>query len=80
MCRKVMLAKNHDYGESWRFMRPTSITDLIWAKVNRIRTLEELIMRGEKGRVDESITDNYMDILNYCVFALIKIKEGDYGR
>ncbi len=74
-CKKLMLAKNYDYGESWREMRLTSITDQILVKVKRIKRLEELEMKGKSSRVSEGTTSEYRDILNYCVFSLIKIHE-----
>jgi hypothetical protein len=74
-CKKLMEAKNHDYGESWREMRLPSITDQILIKVRRIRRLEELQQKGGKPMVSEGIVSEYRDILNYCIFALIKIAE-----
>lgn len=74
-CKELMLAKNHDYGESWREMRLTSITDQILIKVRRIKRLEDLQMKGQSPMISEGIEAEYRDILNYCVFALIKIKE-----
>jgi len=74
-CKSLMLSKNHDYGESWREMRITSITDQILIKVRRIRRLEDLKMSGEKPKVSEGIESEYRDILNYCVFAMIKLNE-----
>ncbi len=68
-----MVAKNADYGDSWREMRLTSITDQILVKTIRIRTLEE---SGDAPKVSEGIESEYRDILNYCVFALIQMQEG----
>jgi len=78
-CKRLMAAKNHDYGESWREMRLPSITDQILIKVRRIRRLEELQAKGEKPKVSEGIEAEYRDILNYCIFALIKIREEQKG-
>lgn len=68
---KLMVAKNTDYGDSWRLMRLPSITDQILSKVCRIRSMEE---SGEAPMVSEGIASEYRDIINYCVFALIKMK------
>lgn len=70
--KKLFLAKNHDYGEAWRDMRISSYTDLILSKLHRIKQIEE-----NKGQtiISEGIDANYMDIVNYAVFALIKIDE-----
>ena len=68
----LMLLKNHDYGEAWREMRITSITDLIYQKVLRTKQIED-----NKGKTlaSEGIDANYYDMLNYAVFCLIKINE-----
>ena len=70
--KKLFLAKNHDYGEAWRDMRISSYTDLILSKLHRIKQIEE-----NKGQtiISEGIDANYMDIVNYAVFALIKLNE-----
>ena len=73
--RALMMAKNHDYAESWREMRLTSITDQLLTKVRRIKRLEDLQLRGEAPQVSEGIESEYRDILNYCVFALIRMSE-----
>jgi len=73
--RALMLRKNHDYGESWRHMRSSSITDQILVKVLRIRTLEELGARGEQAQVAEGIESEYIDILNYAVFGVLRRTE-----
>ncbi|HOB92312.1 MAG: DUF1599 domain-containing protein [Bacillota bacterium] len=70
--RRLMLAKNHDYGEAWREMRLSSITDQIITKSYRITTI--LKNRG-KTSVSEGIASELRDIANYCAFALIKISE-----
>lgn len=67
----LMLAKNHDYDEAWRMMRPTSYTDLILMKLYRTKQIESL--SGET-LVSEGIDANYMDMINYAVFGLIKIE------
>lgn len=70
--RDLMLAKNHDYGEAWRDMRVTSFSDLILTKILRIKQIE-----GNDGKtlISEGVDANYQDIINYSVFALIKMKE-----
>lgn len=70
--KELMIAKNHDYGEAWRQMRLSSITDLILVKLLRIRQIED-----NKGKtiVSEGLDANYKDIINYALFALIKLEE-----
>ncbi len=70
--RQLLAAKNHDYGEAWREMRISSITDLMLAKLLRIKQIED--NRGET-RVSEGIVANYRDIINYAIFSLIKLEE-----
>ncbi|WP_235296020.1 DUF1599 domain-containing protein [Portibacter marinus] len=70
--RDLMIAKNHDYGEAWRQMRLSSITDLILVKLLRIRQIED---NDGKTIVSEGLDANYQDIINYALFALIKLKE-----
>jgi hypothetical protein len=66
--RDLLLAKNHDYGEAWRQMRVSSITDLILMKLHRVKQLENI---GGAALVSESVEGSYRDMLNYAVFALI---------
>ena len=73
--RGIMISKNHDYGDSWREMRIPSITDQILVKIRRIQQLEGLAAKGEKSKVAEGRLSEYRDILNYCVFAIIKLRE-----
>lgn len=70
----LMLCKNHDYGEAWRDMRVSSLTDLILQKILRVKQIED-----NKGLtiVSEGITANYQDMINYAVFALILIHQED---
>jgi hypothetical protein len=63
--------KNHDYGEAWRDMRMSSITDLILMKVFRVKQIED---NEGKTSISEGVDANYMDMINYSVFALIKCK------
>ncbi|MBR1713273.1 MAG: DUF1599 domain-containing protein [Alloprevotella sp.] len=67
---ELMLRKNHDYDEAWRLMRVSSYTDLILMKIFRTKQIENL---GGETLVSEGISANYMDMLNYSVFALIKL-------
>ena len=68
--KRLMENKNHDYGEAWRDMRVSSMTDLILMKLLRIKQIE-----NNKGEtlISEGIAANYYDIINYAVFALIKM-------
>lgn len=68
--RDLMFAKNHDYGEAWRDMRISSLTDLILMKLLRVKQIED--NKGETV-VSEGVKANYQDMLNYSVFALIKL-------
>jgi hypothetical protein len=67
-----MLRKNHDYDEAWRSMRVSSYTDFILTKIQRIKEIEDL--QGQT-LVSEGIDANYMDIINYAVFGVIKLTE-----
>ena len=69
---ELMKRKNHDYDEAWRGMRVSSYTDLILTKIERIKEIENL---SGKTLVSEGIDANYMDIINYAVFGLIKLGE-----
>ena len=70
IAKKLMMDKNHDYGEAWRDMRVSSLTDLILQKLLRVKQIED-----NKGNtlISEGIDANYLDMLNYAVFALIKL-------
>ena len=68
--RDLMLNKNHDYGEAWRNMRISSLTDIILMKLLRIKQIEN---NEGKTLVSEGLDANYYDIINYSVFALIKL-------
>lgn len=71
---ELMLTKNHDYDEAWRSMRITSYTDLILMKIYRTKQIEAL---SGNTLVSEGIDANYMDMINYSVFALIKLEFGE---
>ncbi len=70
LTKTLMENKNHDYGEAWREMRVSSLTDLILQKLLRVKQIED-----NKGKtlVSEGIDANYQDIINYAVFALIHL-------
>jgi hypothetical protein len=68
---RLLQDKNHDYGEAWRLMRVSSMTDLILQKLLRIKQIED---NDGKTTVSEGLEANYRDIINYAVFALIKMK------
>lgn len=70
--KALMLKKNHDYGEVWREMRVSSITDLILQKLIRIKKIED---NDGKTIISEGLDANYQDIINYAIFALIKLGE-----
>jgi hypothetical protein len=69
--RALMLAKNHDYGEAWRDMRVSSLTDLILMKILRVKQIEDNM---GQTLASEGVKANYQDMLNYSVFALIKLR------
>lgn len=69
---QLMVRKNHDYDEAWRGMRVSSYTDLILMKIHRTKQIEDI---GGETLVSEGIDANYMDMINYAVFALIKLAE-----
>ena len=71
--KELMERKNHDYGEAWRDMRISSITDLIYQKVLRTKQIED---NQGKTLVSEGLDANYFDMLNYAVFCLIKMEVG----
>lgn len=70
--RALLEDKNHDYGEAWRDMRVSSITDIILMKLLRVKQIED---NQGKTLVSEGIDANYMDMINYAVFALILLNE-----
>jgi hypothetical protein len=71
---ELMKAKNHDYDEAWRGMRISSYTDLILMKIHRTKQIETL---AGNTLVSEGIDANYMDMINYAVFGLIKLEFGE---
>ena len=68
--KELMFAKNHDYGEAWRDMRVSSLTDLILMKILRVKQIED---NQGQTLASEGVDANYQDMLNYSVFALIKL-------
>lgn len=69
--KQLMMDKNHDYGEAWRDMRVTSLTDLIIQKLLRVKQIED---NQGKTLVSEGIDANYQDMINYAVFAMIHLE------
>lgn len=75
VAKETMLNKNHDYGEAWREMSQESFVDLILMKLLRIR---QILNNDGRTLISEGIDANYIDIINYAVFALILIDEGKH--
>lgn len=72
LCRDLFSKKLKDYGAAWRILRPTSLTDQIFIKANRIRTLE---LKGE-SMIDEGIASELIGIVNYGIIGLIQVRKG----
>lgn len=72
LTKKLMEDKNHDYGEAWREMRVPSLTDLILMKIFRVKQIED---NAGKTLISEGVEANYMDMINYALFALIRLTE-----
>jgi hypothetical protein len=70
--KQLMEDKNHDYGEAWRDMRISSLTDLILMKIFRVKQIED---NEGKTIISEGVDANYMDMINYAVFAMIRLSE-----
>ena len=75
MCKEVFMNKMKDYGSSWRILRTSSLTDQIYIKANRIRSIEE---KGVQ-KIDEGIRMEFIGIVNYSVIALIQMELGEYN-
>lgn len=73
MCRDIFEKKMRDYGTSWRIMRPMSLTDQIYIKACRIRSIED---NGGEKAVNEGIEPEFIGIVNYCAMALIQVEFG----
>lgn len=71
VCRELFSKKTNDYGTAWRILRPSSLTDQLFIKAQRIRTIQET---GE-NKVGERIEDEFVAIVNYCLMAIIQLKE-----
>jgi hypothetical protein len=72
--KDLMANKNHDYGEAWREMRVSSLTDLILMKLLRVKSIED---NEGKTIVSEGLDANYLDMINYSIFAMIRMGEAD---
>ena len=72
LCREVFLKKMKDYGTAWRILRPSSMTDQIFIKAQRIRTIEETGM----AKIEEDARSEFIGIINYCALALIQLELG----
>ena len=72
--KNLMMNKNHDYGEAWREMRVSSLTDLILQKLLRVKQIED---NKGKTSVSEGVDANYQDMINYAVFAMIHLGEAE---
>ncbi len=72
--RRLMIAKNHDYDEAWRGMRVLSYVDLILMKIERTKEIED---HQGKTIISEGIDANYLDMINYAVFGIIKLSENE---
>lgn len=70
VCKNLFIQKTKDYGTAWRILRPSSITDQIFIKAQRIRTLED----KKVSKVDEGIIPEYIGIINYCVMAIMQME------
>jgi hypothetical protein len=71
---ELLQDKNHDYDEAWRDMRISSITDIILMKLLRVKQIED---NQGKTQVSEGVKANYQDIINYAIFCLIKLNQGE---
>jgi len=69
-CKALFARKTHDYGTAWRVLRISSITDQIYIKAQRIRSIQE---KGVQ-KVDDPVKDEFVGIINYCIIALIQLK------
>lgn len=75
--KALMQRKNHDYGEAWRDMRVSSLTDMILVKILRIKEMED---NQGQSELSEGIDANLYDMINYAIFALIKLSGSDHSR
>ena len=75
-CKDIFKKKTTDYGTAWRILRTSSLTDQIFIKANRIRTIQETGL----SKIDEGVEDEFIGIVNYCVMALIQLQLKDDER
>ncbi|MCW5910408.1 MAG: DUF1599 domain-containing protein [Cyclobacteriaceae bacterium] len=75
-CKELFARKTHDYGTAWRVLRLSSITDQVFIKAQRIRSIQE---KGTQ-KVDDPIRDEFIGIINYCVIAMIQIRLADSDK
>lgn len=73
VCRDIFTKKTKDYGTAWRILRPSSLTDQLFIKAQRIRTIQET----GQNKVGENIEDEFVAIVNYCIMAIIQLMEKD---
>ena len=72
-CRSIFEKKTNDYGTAWRILRPSSLTDQLFIKAQRIRTIQET----GTNKVGENIEDEFVAIVNYCVMAIVQLEKND---
>jgi hypothetical protein len=70
-CREIFAKKTKDYGTAWRILRPSSLTDQLFIKAQRIRTIQET----NENKVEESIEGEFVAIVNYCLMALVQLEK-----
>lgn len=71
-CREIFVSKNKDYGPSWRILRPSSLTDQIFIKAQRVRSVQE----AKVQMVEDNLADDFVGIVNYGIMALINLEKG----
>jgi hypothetical protein len=76
VCRDIFLKKTKDYGTAWRILRPSSLTDQIFIKAQRIRTIQET----RENKVGEAIEGEFIAIVNYCIMAIIQLRETELAE
>lgn len=75
-CRPIFRDKTKDYGTAWRILRASSLTDQIFIKANRIRTLQEV----KSSKIDEGVESEFIGIVNYCIMALVQLEMNNYDE
>ena len=73
ICKDIYLKKSNDYGSAWRILRAPSLTDQIFIKAQRIRSIQE----KKEMKIDEKIDNEFIGIINYCIMAIIQIESDD---